>query len=210
MSELDDSTAALIDRVRAGDRDALADFVELRRPQLLAFIGRSLSDALQRKVEPQDILQETTISAVNSLGEMDLSERDPFGWLCQLAERRIIDAHRHHFGAKKRAADREVGLGGPGTDSQRGGFIDLLVASMTTASKAFSRGQKELALLTALEALPEEQREALRLRYVEGLPTKEIAGRLGKTDGALRVMLTRSLAKLQTLLKDDPRFREST
>ena len=38
------------------------------------------------------------------------------------------------------------------------------------------------------------------MRYVENLPSKEIAQRLGKTDGAVRVMLTRSLSKLQELL----------
>jgi RNA polymerase sigma-70 factor (ECF subfamily) len=74
---------------------------------------------------------------------------------------------------------------------------------MTTASKAFSRNQKEIRLLAALEELPEENREALRLRYLEGLPSKEIAQRLGKTDGAVRVMLTRSLSRLQQILGPD-------
>jgi RNA polymerase sigma-70 factor (ECF subfamily) len=40
----------------------------------------------------------------------------------------------------------------------------------------------------------------LRLRYIEGLPSKDIAERLGKSDGAVRVMLTRSLSKLHDLL----------
>jgi RNA polymerase sigma-70 factor (ECF subfamily) len=88
-------------------------------------------------------------------------------------------------------------------DTSRGGLIDLLVASMTSASKAFSRDQKQLLLLAALDKLPAEQREALRLRYVDGLPSKDIAQRLGKTDGAVRVMLTRSLAKLQQILGVD-------
>lgn len=57
--------------------------------------------------------------------------------------------------------------------------------------------------MEALALLPEDQREAIRLRYVEGLPSKEIAQRLGKTDGAVRVMLTRTLNKLQTLLGPD-------
>jgi RNA polymerase sigma-70 factor (ECF subfamily) len=41
------------------------------------------------------------------------------------------------------------------------------------------------------------------LRYVEGLPSKEIARRLGKTDGAVRVLLTRSLRRLQQLVGPD-------
>ncbi len=79
----------------------------------------------------------------------------------------------------------------------------MLVASMTSASQAFSRDQKQLRMLTALEQLPEENREALRLRYLEGMASKQIAEKLGKTDGAIRVMLTRSLAKLQQILGTD-------
>ena len=55
-------------------------------------------------------------------------------------------------------------------------------------------------MMVALDSLPTEQRDALRMRYLEGLPSKDIAERLKKTDGAVRVMLTRSLAKLQELL----------
>ena len=77
----------------------------------------------------------------------------------------------------------------------------MLVASMTSASQAFSRNQKEIRLLAALEKLPAEHREALRLRYLEDMPSKQIAERLGKTDGAVRVMLTRSLAKLQEIFE---------
>ncbi len=58
-------------------------------------------------------------------------------------------------------------------------------------------------MLQALEEIPEEQREALRLRYFEGLSSGEIAERLGKSNGAVRVMLSRSLTKLQDLLGPD-------
>ncbi len=87
------------------------------------------------------------------------------------------------------------------------GIIHLLAASMTTPTRALSRNQKELHLLAALGKLAPEQREALRLRYVENMPSKEIAAKLGKTDGAIRVMLTRSLGQLQKLLdpEDAPR-----
>lgn len=195
----------LVARVRTGDAAAVASFLAARRAPLLAYIERQLGAALRRKVDPEDLYQEVSVEAVRSIASVNLSERDPFGWLCQLAERRIIDAHRRYFDAQKRDAGREVPLGSPGGDSQHAALIDFLVASMTSASKAFSRNEREIKLYAALESLPIDQREAIRLRYVEGLPSKEIAERLGKTDGAVRVMLTRSLNRLQQLLGDDPR-----
>ena len=161
---MSDSEEALIERLKQGDEDALVRFIETRRPQLLAFIARSLSDALKRKVEPTDILQEVTVSALHSLDEIELGDRDPFSWLCQLGERRIIDAHRKHIGAQKRSAKKEVGLHGAGGGSDKKGFLDVLVASMTSPSAAFSRGQREFHLLQALESLPQEGRDALKLR----------------------------------------------
>ncbi len=49
-----------------------------------------------------------------------------------------------------------------------------------------SRNDKELRMWSAIGELPEEQRVALQLRYVDGLATKEIAERLGKSDGSIR------------------------
>jgi RNA polymerase sigma-70 factor (ECF subfamily) len=74
------------------------------------------------------------------------------------------------------------------------------VASMTTPSEAFSRNAKVARMQEAIAQLPAEHREALRLRYGENLPSKEVAQRMGKTDAAVRVMLTRSIRKLQELL----------
>lgn len=201
-----DPAADLLARLRSGDVQALGLFIESHRRQLLVYVERHLGEALRRKVEPEDILQEVSADAVRSLPDFDLNERDPFGWLCQIAERRIIDAHRRFFGAQKRSAAREVSLDAPApgpADASRRGLVDLLVASMTSASKAFSRDQKQIRMLEALATLPEEQREALRLRYLEGWPSKQIAEQLGKSDGAVRVMLTRALAKLQSILQPD-------
>jgi RNA polymerase sigma-70 factor (ECF subfamily) len=85
-------------------------------------------------------------------------------------------------------------------------LIDLLVLTMTTASQAFSRDQKQIQLQHALEKMPPEQRDALRMRYIEGLPSKQIAERLGKSDGAVRVMLSRALGRLQQMLAPDQSF----
>jgi len=186
--------------IRRRDPAALAALLQSHRPQLMAFIERQLGTALRRKVEPDDVFQETSAEAVRALPTAELGDRAPFSWLCQIAERRIIDLHRRFFGAQKRDAGREVPLGSSGTDTQQAGLINLLVATLTTPSQAFSRNAREERLLAALDKLPAEQREALRLRYVESLPSKQIAERLGKSDAAVRVMLTRSLKKLHELL----------
>lgn len=197
---------ALLAQVKAGDREALGVYIERNAAQLLAFIEKRMSDGLRRKVDPADVLQELTASALNAVEDVDFGDRDPFGWLCQQAERRIIDAHRHHFGAQKRDAAREIGLhASPGGDDA--GLAEIIADSMTTPSRALSRRQKEYHMLQAIESLSEDAREAVRLRYVEGLPSREIAGRLGKSDGAVRVLLTRSLQKLQEILSRNDDFQ---
>ena len=178
----------------------LSLFIESHRKQLLSFVDRNLGPAVRSRIEPEDIVQETMVSALAALDQFQVAGRDPFRLLCQIAEQRIIDSHRHHVAAQKRSTTKEVSADAPISGTDGFGFADLLVASMTSPSQAFSRNQKEIALQQALAELNDEQREVLRLRFVENLPTKEIADRIGKTDGAVRVMLTRTVAHLQELL----------
>src|SRR5688572_3047256 len=104
-------------RLRSREPAAVAEFLQAHRPQLMAFIERQLGLALRRKVEPEDVFQETSAEAVRALPTVELGDRDPFSWLCQIAERRIIDLHRRFFDAQKRDAGREVPLGSGGAET---------------------------------------------------------------------------------------------
>lgn len=194
------SSEESIQRIRSEGKEALVRFVEDNRQRLLSFIDSRLGTPLQRKIEPEDILQEVCIEAVRALDKVEFVESNPLHWLFQISERKIIDAHRRFFASQKRDATREAVI----EEGSRagGGLADLLAASMTTPSQAFSRDHKQLRLLAALETLGQEQREALRLRYFVGLSSKEIARKLGKSDGAVRVMLSRGLNRLQGMLAD--------
>lgn len=196
--------AALLERITVGDVDALAKFIEARKPQLMAYIHRRLGPALKSKVEAEDIFQDSSVEAVRAITPEFPGDKDPFSWLCQIAERKIVDAHRHHFGAQKRDAGRERSLDGrpAGRGDGEVGLVNLLVKSMTTPSKAFSRNARELRLQAALAELREDQREVIRLKYVEGWASKDIANQIGKTDAAVRVMLTRTLKQLQAVLAE--------
>lgn len=199
----DDAGQDLVDRLRRGDVEALGPYFELRQDHLLMYIQKKLGTALRAKIEPEDIFQEVGASAVTALPSYDMGDRDPFGWLCQLVDRRIVDAHRRFFEAEKRAAAKEVAGNASAGTSGQAALIDLMVASMTSPSMVFSRNQRVMRMLAALDELPEEPREALRLRYVLGLPSKEIAKRMGKSDGSVRVMLSRALDKLQSIMGPD-------
>ena len=188
-------------QLRRGDPTALTFFLQENKPALMAFINKRVGNHLRRQIETEDIYQEASLEALRSLEKVDLNNREPLNWLFQICERKIIDAHRKYFASQKRDASREAAIA-EGSQAA-GGLANLLIASLTTPSAAFSRDQKQLRMLAALDTLPDTQREALRLRYLVGLPSKEIAVKLDKTDGAVRVMLSRGLSRLQELLNDD-------
>ena len=193
----------LIAGVRVGDSNALAALLEQYRSRLLTWIERKMSEGLRRKVDPEDVLQEAVTHCVKAFGDLGSEPPDPLAWIHQVCERRIIDAHRYHFGAQKRDAQREVALHVGRSTETSPALIDMLANSFTTPSQAFARGQREQKLLKAMQQLSEEQRDILRMRYAEELPTKQIAACLGKSDGAIRVMLTRSIKRLEKLLEDE-------
>lgn len=187
---------------RFASSEALSAYIETQRLPLLAYIHRNLGPALKSKLEAEDILQDVAMAALAAPEQFEVADRDPFKLLCQMCEQRIIDAYRHHVAAQKRSVAREVSIDGRVDGDNPFGLINLLVASLTSPSQAFSRDQRGLRLAEAVEALTEEQRLALRLRYVDGWPTKDIAQRLNKTDGAIRVVLSRTLTQLQTILAE--------
>src|SRR5207253_8611400 len=82
MNTPDDPRTALPPQTPEG----LVALLESRRPQLMAYIERRLGAGLRRKIEPPDIYQETAVAALNAWPTLDLGDRDPFGWLCQVAE----------------------------------------------------------------------------------------------------------------------------
>ena len=54
--------------------------------------------------------------------------------------------------------------------------------------------------LRAMRALPDDRRRALTLRFVEEMSTAEIAGVLGRSEGAVRVLIHRALGAVATEL----------
>ncbi len=193
----------LIERIRQRDAEALAKFIELNRGQLGGFIRAITGEHLLAVVELDDLIQEVSTAALTGLQTAPLDQYEPMQWLQQIARRRVVDAHRFHFEAKRRDVGRQKSLHAAGNaDSSALGLEQLLAASMTSPSAAVSQDIRIGRMQEAIAGLNEEQKTAVRMRYAEGLPTKQIAETLGKTDVAVRVLLSRSMRLLEKQLQD--------
>jgi RNA polymerase sigma-70 factor (ECF subfamily) len=67
--------------------------------------------------------------------------------------------------------------------------------------EGLAAGELRRELESALESLPEEQRDALQLRVVEELPYQQVAVELGCSETAARLRVMRALGKLARLLR---------
>jgi RNA polymerase sigma-70 factor (ECF subfamily) len=74
---------------------------------------------------------------------------------------------------------------------------DLIPATGTSPSRKAVNRERELLLAQLLERLPEDHRDVLVLRHLEGLSHEEIARRMGRSPGAVRMLWVRALARLQ-------------
>lgn len=201
----DNASPELIDRVKARDAEALAELIGAERHRLIGFVRSIMSEKLIAQVEPDDLVQEISATALTSLDTAPLDRYEPIQWLQEIARRRVVDAHRFHFGAARRDAGRQQSMhgAGDGAGGNGGGGIEaFLAASMTSPSAAFSRDVRVNRMHEAVDDLADEAQAVVRMRYAEGLPTKEIAAKLGKTDVAIRVLLSRSVRVLEKQLED--------
>lgn len=198
----DPDLSGLANRVREGSTEALGEYLNAIKPRLLGLLHHLTGEHLKRVVETEDLFQEVARSAISSLAKIPREGLDVDTWIDRIARRRVVDAHREHFGAAKRSQGRNQMFSDLGNEDSDGGgnFEHLLVASITSPSLAASRNFKLAQLQSALAKLPTEHQELLRMRYSEGLPTATIAQQLGKTDVAVRVMLSRIVTALQNQL----------
>jgi RNA polymerase sigma-70 factor (ECF subfamily) len=78
-----------------------------------------------------------------------------------------------------------------------------LVAAVSSPSGATIERETAVLLARALEQLTPLQREVIVLRHVDGLPFPEIAVRLERSDGAVRVLWARGLESLRRHTRRD-------
>jgi RNA polymerase sigma-70 factor (ECF subfamily) len=201
----DMSTTQLVVASKRGDNEALGRLLEQYRGYLLMLAHRYLSERLRRRVDPADIVQLTYLEAKRDLPAFRGETPVEFaGWLRGMLKNNVATAVTRHITTQKRSVKRESvpAPASPGKDPACD-WIQQLPGSTTSPSGVAIRAEAVVALMEALHQLPETQAEAIRLRYMEGLPLTEIVERMGKSDTAVAGLLKRGLQKLRTILNAD-------
>ncbi|MCR9291771.1 MAG: sigma-70 family RNA polymerase sigma factor [bacterium] len=191
----------LLDQALAGNADALGELLEHYRAYLTVLAQRYLDQRVRGRLDAADVVQITFLEAQRDLPSFRGHQiEELLGWLRHILRNNVASAHQKHIYTQKRSAGREV-VNSP-TDS-RPAFTDLAPSETTSPSQRMMRDEAAVYLANCLDELPETQREALRLRYVEGRSLKEIADSMHKTEMAVAGLLKRGLKALRTRMLTD-------
>ena len=199
-----EQTAALLDRLRAGDGQALGELFLLYRERLWRMLHVRLDRRLASRVAPDDVIQETFLDVARRIGEYLADPAVPFYvWLRFLAVQRLQMVHRAHLGAQSRDAGREVPLPAEGVAlASAESMAGQLVGHMTSPSQAAIRHELQERLRAALDEMDPLDREVLALRHFEELGNNEVATVLGISKDAASKRHVRALLRLREVLGD--------
>ena len=187
----------LVRRAREGEQPALGKLLEGYRGYLRVLAEREIGPQLQRRISASDLVQQTFLSAWRNFGEFAGADAGQFlAWLRKIHERNIRDTLRDQVFAQKRAVGREQPLH-PGSSADDGHLPDT--RSISPSARAML-DEAAVRLARALEKLPDEQREAVRLRHLEGWSLGAIATHLGRSKLAVAALLKRGLAAVRKQL----------
>ena len=191
------SPEVLLARARGGDQEALGRLLEEYREYLRLLARSRVGRDLQVRLDPSDLVQETLLEAHRDfrqfLGE---TEAELTVWLRRILVRNLTDQLKHHH-SQKRNFQREQPLAELVEQAH-----EALAAPLSTPSAHAARREQAVLLAAALAQLPDDYREVVTMRHLEGRSFEEVAAAMGRTSGAVRMLWMRALERLGVLLEN--------
>jgi len=129
----------------------------------------------------EDLTAETFMRAWKTRDRFEGDDGAAIGWLLKIARHLVVDAYR-----RRTLRGEPVPLDGVNAESQLQGPEDRLLAD-----------EQLRQLVTALDALPIEQRDMLVLRYILGWRVNRVAEHLGLAENTVSVTMRRALSRLR-------------
>jgi RNA polymerase sigma-70 factor (ECF subfamily) len=190
----------LIARARSGDETALGTLLELYRNYLRLVARSMIGVALRVKLEPSDLVQETFLKAHREFPTFaGNGEPELIAWLRKILAHNLADQVKHHR-RKTRDLKRQESL-----DAllERSGITiqDALASRASSPSEGAVRREQAVLLADAVTQLPPDYREVFILRTLEHVPFDQIAIKMNRSQGAVRMLWSRALERLNQMLE---------
>jgi RNA polymerase sigma-70 factor (ECF subfamily) len=189
----------LIRLCRAGQTGAREMLFHRYQPYLQVLAQTQLGRHLRGKADPSDVVQMTLLEAHRDFAAFQgTHEAELLAWLRRILAHNLYNEARR-FTAQQRDSAREVSL-----DQVRAGvehsslvLAQALADNTPTPSQVAVQRESAVRLADALAQLPEDYQEVLALRIFEDLSAEEVAQRMGRSAGAVRMLQMRALTALR-------------
>jgi RNA polymerase sigma-70 factor, ECF subfamily len=173
---------ALVELARKGDSEAfglLYDHYQSSVYRFLFYRTRSVQLA-------EDLTSETFFRALRSMNNFRWQGKDFGAWLMTIARNLATD----HFKAGRTRLELTTEDMSAHDDATEGPEAAVLA------------GLTNEVLLGALKSLPDEQRDCLIMRFLQGMSIAETASVLGRSDGAIKQLQLRGVRNLAKLMPE--------
>lgn len=188
---------------REGSNSSLGRLLTLYGNYLKLLVSAQMDNRLRARVSPSDVVQETFFEAHRDFAQFRGQSTAEFvAWLRKIVVNNILRVVEQHVHAEKRDVRREVSLQEIGQRLEQSTVrLETLLAEETDSpSHCAVEREREILLADALARLPADYRDVIVLRHIEGLPFDEVALRMERSPGAVRMLWLRSLKRLREIL----------
>lgn len=185
----DDASRALLARATQGDAEAVEQLLQQHLPGLRAYIRLKAGPTLLARESSSDLAQSVCREVIENAARFRYDGEGAFRkWLFTTALRKIADRYEY-YGAQKRAIGRERPTDGDDA------VLDACRGFYTPSRQAAAR--EDLARLeVCFQGLDEDKREVILLSRMVGLTHAQIAAEMGRSEVAVRKLLSRALSEL--------------
>jgi len=191
---------SLIDRARRGDDTASGTLLQSYNRYLTLLARVQIGRRLRRKLDEADVVQDTLMEAHRQIANFrGNSEGELLAWLRRILAGKIALTLRHYLGIEARDINLERDLAVQLDQSATAMNVDL-AASCSSPSQRASRREQAVLLADALAKLPDDYRETIVLRNLEGLSFAEVAARMERSEDSVQKLWVRGLAALRQTL----------
>jgi RNA polymerase sigma-70 factor (ECF subfamily) len=167
---------SLVERAQGGDREALEELYLIHFDRIYSYLHLSVGN----RHDAEDLTTQTFLKMLEAIGRFRWQSVPFSAWLFRIAHNLSID----HFRARRRVQTEGEVPEVPGMEE-----------SSAEDQAMDSLGQA--GMLALIERLSAEQRQVLTLKFLFGFANADVAGILGKTEGAVKSLQHRALASLQ-------------